>query len=197
MARGDKGSLLDGFHGRLNDFIVIKQRNGKPVICFYPKGKRIKWTANQVEHRQDFKSATWYARHAIKNPEKLAFYKAREHDGINAYNLAIADYMHNPSISSIDIRKARKKDEYLIRVHATDDFIVTRVQITLTDLTGKSSREDAIQFRKTDTWLYRIGSEQLSTILTIKAVAYDYPGHNASLEYHISPEENLKRLPHS
>ncbi len=73
MARGDTTNLLVGFHGRLNDDLVIKQRNGKPVLCCYPKGKKIKWTANQEDHRRVFKRAVRYARNAIKNPERLPF----------------------------------------------------------------------------------------------------------------------------
>ncbi len=197
MARGEHGSLLSGFHGRLNEFIVIKQRNGKPVMCFYPKGKRIKWTDNQKKHRQDFKDAARYASHAINIPERLAFYQEREHDGINAYNLAIADYLHAPVITSINIRKARGQDEYLVQVTAADDFMVTRVMLTLIDFDNKSSRGEARQFRKSDRWVYRIGSGQLSTIHTIRVFAYDYPGHYTIKEYRIDPEDAIRRLPHT
>lgn len=197
MARGDKGSILDGFHGRLNDHIVIKQRNGKPVMCFYPKGKKVKWTENQKKHREVFKRATHYAAWVMSDPEKLAFYQQHEHDGINAYNLAIADYVHKPVIASIDLRKARGTDYYLIRVHATDDFIITGVDISTIDLSGKRAVFKAPRFRKTDVWLYRISSENLSTIHTIRALAYDYTGNHTMKEYVITPDEAMKRLPHS
>ena len=197
MARGEKGSLLNGFHGRLNEFLVIKQRNGKPVLCFYPKGKKINWTENQAKHRLVFKSAAHYARYAIKKPELLTLYRQREHDGINAYNLAIADYLHLPVIVSVDIRKARKRDEYLVRVVAKDDFMVASVKLDLIDIDNKASAEEAKQFRKSDLWIYRIGCKKLSTIHAIRAFAYDYPGHHASREYLISPEEAISRLPHS
>lgn len=74
MARGDTSSLLFGFHGRLDDILVIKQRNGKPVLCLYPKGKKIQWTENQKKHRQDFMLAAIYARNAIKEAECRALY---------------------------------------------------------------------------------------------------------------------------
>ena len=197
MARGDKGTILSGFHGRLDDLIVIKQRNGKPVMCFYPKGKKVKWTENQKKHRIEFQFAIRYARLAIKDPVKLAFYEAREHDGINAYNLAISDYMHKPEIISIDIRKARGCDQYLIRVRAMDDFIVTQVRINLIDLTGNFKQVAPTQFRHTDLWIYRISCQKLSTLHAVKAFAYDNTGNHTMKLYQISPEESLNRLPHS
>ncbi len=197
MARGEKGSLLSGFHGRLNDMMVIKQRNGKPVLCIYPKGRRIKWTENQKKHRMDFKFATIYAAYAVNDPVSLAFYRQYEHDGINAYNLAIADYLHKPEITSIDIRKARGKDQYLIRVRATDDYIVTQVQLNLIELAGTCKREQAKQFRHSGLWICRISSEKLSTVGTIEALAYDYTGNHTLKKHLISPQEASKRLPRS
>jgi len=197
MARGEKGTIFDGFHGRFNEHIVIKHRNGKPIMCFYPKGRKVKWTKNQEEHRQRFKAATEYAKRTLKNADRLAFYQEREHDGINATNLAIADYMHMPEIISIDIRKARKLDQYLIRVHATDDFIVTRVTIDLLDLTGKKFLySDATQFRHSTLWLLRIDGSQLSLAHTIKARAYDLPCNYTDKEYMIPPDEAVKWIPH-
>jgi hypothetical protein len=32
MARGEPGTIFEGFHGRFNDHIVIKHRNGKPIL---------------------------------------------------------------------------------------------------------------------------------------------------------------------
>jgi hypothetical protein len=197
MARGDKGSFFDGIHGRVNDIIVVKMRNGKPVMCCYPKGKKILWTQNQGKHRHSFKIAVRYAVRAIKDPERHAFYLSRLHDGLNAYNLAISDFMNKPVISAVDIRKARSRDAYLVRVHAKDEFMVTRVQLMLSGLDGKGRSAEATRYRKTDIWTYRIDGEQLSQIHTIRALAYDYPGHFAEMDYTINPEEALKQLPHS
>ncbi len=198
MARGDKGSILDGFHGRLNEHIVIKQRNGKPVLCFYPQGKKVKWTENQKIHRQRFKDATAYAKQVMKNPDRLAFYRTYEQDGINAANLAIRDYMHEPEINSIDIRKSRKTDQYLIRVHATDNFIITKVDIALRDLSGKFIlATDANQFRHTTLWLLKIDIEQLCQVHTIRVRAHDYTGNITVKDHNISPREAMKWIHHS
>ena len=198
MARGEKGSPFDGFHGRINDMFVIKQRNGKPVLCFYPKGRKVKWTENQKNYRQEFKWATRYASHALKIPEKLKFYQEREREGVNAYNLAVADYILKPAITSIRIRKSRWPEQYLVQVVATDEFIITGVQVQLFDLAGKNiDRADATRFRHTDRWLYRVNSEKLSTVARIRAFAWDYTGHTAEMDYLVTPEEALKWLPHS
>jgi hypothetical protein len=53
MTKVDKGSILNGFHGRLNDFMVVKQRNGKTIVCFYPQGQKVKWTENQKARGTD------------------------------------------------------------------------------------------------------------------------------------------------
>jgi hypothetical protein len=194
--KGDKGTVFDGFHGRLNEFIVIQQRNGKPVMCFYPQKKKVKWTENQEKHRKEFKRAVRYARNTLKFPERLAFYQSREHDGINAYNLAIADYLHPPVIASIDIRKARNQNDYLVRVKATDNILVTRVVLRLVDLSGRMEDAEMTRFRKSDLWLYRISAGKLSTIRMFTASAYDFTSNYASMDYTISPEESINRLPH-
>ena len=197
MARGDKDSLFFGFHGRINDQIVIKQRNGKPVLCFYPKRDKVKWTENQKLHRREFKMATMYAKMIMKNSGKRLFYEEREHDGINVWNLAIADFLIKPVINSIHIRKARGFDQYLIQVLATDNFLITGVRIDLFDLSGIFMEQvHATQFRHTDRWMFRINSEKLSTVGHIKALAKDNVGHCATMEYMVGPED-LKRLPHS
>ena len=105
------------------------------------------------DHRHIFKRAVRYARHAIKDPERLAFCRSREHDDINAYNLAISDLMHKPVISSVNIRKARKNKEYLVRVRATDNFIITGVKICLVFFDGSRQIAEASRFRKSDLWI--------------------------------------------
>ena len=198
MLNRDKRNIFSGFHGRFNDDIVFKQRQGKTILCCYPKGQKVKWTENQKEHRVKFKLATMYAGSVMKNPEKLLFYQEREHDDINAYNLAIADYLKRPVISSIQVRKSRERGQYLVQVRATDEFIITGVEIQLFDLSGKfMERVHATQFRHTARWIYKIERGKLGTVALIKAIADDYAGHCAVMDYLISPEDAIKWLPHS
>jgi len=124
-----------------------------------------------------------------------AFYKSREHNDINAYNLAIADFMHSPVISSVDIRKARSQEGYLVRVTATDNFMVTRVKLSLLYSDGKWREETATRYRKSDVWIWRTESDQLSKISTIRAQAYDFPGHSTLVEWHPATREPFKILP--
>ena len=197
MLNKDKNNIFSGFYGRYNDEIVFKQRKGKTILCCYPKGKTIRWTTNQKEHRVKFKLASLYAGSVMKNPEKLKFYREREHDDVNAYNLAIADYLNRPVISSIQVRKARGRDQYLVQVRATDEFLITRVEIQLFDLSGKlMERAHATQFRHTDRWIYRVTGRKLCTIAFIRAIADDYTGHSVVAEYRVSPEDAKKWLPH-
>ncbi len=103
--------------------------------------------------------------------------------------------MNRPVITAIAIRKARNTAEYLVRVHAPDNFMVTGVQIILLFFDGSRQTAAATRYRQSDLWRCRIRGELLSRVHTLRAVAFDFPGNAAEVDYMISPVEAARFIP--
>lgn len=76
---------------------VLRQRNGKTVMCKLPKPYPPK-TATQLANQERFKKANNFAKAAIKDPEKKAHYKAIAKRGQTAFNAAFQDAYHKPEV---------------------------------------------------------------------------------------------------
>ena len=91
---------------------------------------------------------------------------------LSAYNFAFADCMKPPVIHSIERR------DHCIRVHATDNILVTRVQVSVLDDSGNTLESGDATRSDGDWWEYTPGVEGRR----ILAKAFDLPRNSARLE---------------
>ncbi|MGA3013157.1 MAG: hypothetical protein ABSD71_03870 [Bacteroidales bacterium] len=92
MAIVDDNILLKYRHGKLGNEIY-RVVNGKTVVSKAPDYSKIKWSQAQKENRTLLAKASAYAREAIKDPEKCAFYEKKKKSNQNAFNVAVAEFM--------------------------------------------------------------------------------------------------------
>jgi hypothetical protein len=92
MAIVDDNIILKYRRGKVGKEIyrVVK---GKTVLSKAPDYSKIKWSDAQKQNRIQMAQASAYAREAIKDPEKLAFYLKKKKPNQNAFNVAVAEFM--------------------------------------------------------------------------------------------------------
>ena len=91
---------MRGTSGTVNEELVFRQRFGKTVICKlpceYPPS-----TDKQIANQERFKRANDFAKAAIKDPAKKAYYKSIAKQGQTAFNAAFQDAYHKPEVEVI------------------------------------------------------------------------------------------------
>jgi hypothetical protein len=93
MAKITVSSMFSDLYGKLGGFVFRRSRKGKTILSRRPNMSRVKWSKAQKEHRRRFRAAVAYARAAMKDPVKKAYYEqiALERDSI-PFNMAVSEY---------------------------------------------------------------------------------------------------------
>ncbi len=142
---------IKGFSGRIGNLIFRQMPDGSTVVSPAPKKKnsrqkkraKEKRSPSQKAHNERFSDSSSYARWASRQNPVYAELAAAD-PMRNAYNFAISDWFHPPEIQRVERRGKH------IRVEATDNIQVARVQVTLLDEEGKVlERESAPRGRGT------------------------------------------------
>ena len=88
---------MRGASGKHADQVVLRQRFGKTVVCKMPCEYPPK-TAKQLANQERFKRANDFAKAAIKDPEKKAYYKSIAKPGQTYFNAAFQDAYNKPEV---------------------------------------------------------------------------------------------------
>ena len=122
--------LTKAFSGALGGLVFRQLPNGSVVVSLAPKFHRRKFSKGQKEHQQRFREASDYARGAARvHP----IYAERAKETMKtAYNIALSDWFNPPVVHQVQQRDG------CILVEATDNVLVTKVQVTILDEEGKS-----------------------------------------------------------
>lgn len=182
MARVPKNSLLHGISGKLGN-LVLRQVGGQTVVqAAETPGRRAPRSPAQQAHLDRMYRAQLYAKAQVRDPAA----KARYTTGIDlrrrsAYAVAIADYMHAPEISAVDVRRYHGQPGDPIFITATDDFAVVRVSVCLRNAGGSLLEEGPAELLPTGKgWRYtaRIATG-MGQQVHVEAEACDYAGNVA------------------
>jgi hypothetical protein len=110
MAIVKRNSIMRGASGKLGDELVVRQRNGETVYCKPPRPYPPK-TANQIANQERFKRANDFAKAAVKDPEKKAYYQSIKKPRQTAFNAAFQDAYHKPEVEVSVAEKVVVKTE--------------------------------------------------------------------------------------
>jgi hypothetical protein len=88
---------MRGASGKHADQMVLRQRNGQTVLCKMPCEYPPK-TAKQLANQERFKRANDFAKAAIKDPEKKAYYQSIAKPTQTAFNAAFQDAYNKPEV---------------------------------------------------------------------------------------------------
>ena len=108
MATSTTNVLLHGVYGKVGGLFVVRQRNGKAVICKLPRPYEKPPTKGQLQNRERFRKANEFAKTAILDPEKKKYYAAKAKPGQSAYNAAFKDAFHGEGVPDIGLSVDRQ-----------------------------------------------------------------------------------------
>jgi hypothetical protein len=130
MAKVVSNILVRGLSGGLGDQLMFRRlRDGRTILCVKPDFSKRKFSKGQKDHQSRFKEAAAYAREAAKTQPIYAQLAAGTMK--TAYNIALSDWFNLPVIRRIE------RTGNLIRIQASDNVLVTRVQVSILDEAGK------------------------------------------------------------
>lgn len=172
MAKTRTNALLEGFTGSIGELVAKRSRSGRLYLSrkpSYPGGRQ--FTAAQLAHQARFKAAAAYARQAART--EPAYAALAKKTGQPAYNVALSDYLHPPTIAAVE----RMGDT--LRIHATDEVAVVRVTVTALGADGRVLAEGAATPAEIDGW-WRF--DLAAGAARARVTALDRPGNEAVKE---------------
>jgi hypothetical protein len=170
---------IEGMSGQLGD-LVFREMRGKTVVS-RKATMTTEPTEGQLAHRERFKKAVAYGRSALADMEVRVMYEeAAKRRDVPVFSVAIADYFHAPTINSVDVMGYHGEIGNAINIHATDDFGVKKVYVTIKDTQGHSIESgEAVQSAPdSDLWIYT-ATKQGQPLAKFQFVAVDRPGGTA------------------
>jgi hypothetical protein len=189
MSRIDNNPLLTGACGMLGKAIVFRQLHGKTILSKRPK-RPATITAHQEIMRSRFQRAVEYAKKQMQNEQRKAEYAGAIDDRRHsAYAVALTDCMTAPKVNAIDHSNYRGTPGDTFIIHATDDFKVTEVSVTIFNGNGIMIEQGNAILAPglKEQWRYVITKTNSTLAGTrILAQAMDQPGNVGLLEVVIS-----------
>lgn len=184
MAQSKNNIITHGMSGKIGDLIVFRNVNGKTIVASKPAERKGEFSEGQKENQKRFQQATIYAKAAVADPTLKDQYKAVAKEGESSYNVALADFMHAPDISEVNLSKYNGKAGGKISISATDDFKVTEVFVIILNQDGTEVEEGyAQQTAGGVEWIYTATANNDSlTGDKIIIRASDLPGHTTKVE---------------
>jgi len=150
MAKARKNLVVEGLSGSIWELVFRQMPDGSTRVSQKPDFSKRVFSQGQKDHQRRFQEAVAYAREAAKSQPVYA--ELAKGTTKNAYNWALSDWFNPPIIHSVE-----RKDG-MIRVEASDNVKVARVQVRVLDEAGHVLEEgDAQQLNpgsKTRTWTY-------------------------------------------
>jgi hypothetical protein len=186
MARVKKNVVMKGLSGSLGDQLVIKQdKGGRTIVSVMPTFPDDReFSDAQKEHMEDFREATQYAKAAAR--VEAIYAEKAEDTPMSAYNVAVADWFHEPEIGDLDLSGWTGQAGEPIRIRALDDVKVERVTVLITDTAGALIEQGAAEQVDSLWWVYTTTKPAAGEPKVI-AVARDLPGNIAQMVVEITP----------
>jgi hypothetical protein len=173
MAKVTLSGSVTVFRGKIGNLIFRQMPNGTIVVSAAPpklygrqkKRAKLKRSPKQQAHNSHFKDAVRYAKAAQIQPFYAELAAVRPMN--TAYSLALGDLLKPPVIHRIE------RGERCILVEASDNIMVTRVQVTLLGEDGAALEKGAAVRREGNWWEYAAQAQGKTVI----AEAWDLPGN--------------------
>jgi hypothetical protein len=158
MAHTTENSLVKFFGGRFGN-MVFRNYDGMSVLSPRPVFKDRKFSEAQKACQQRFGKGPAWARKALADPELAAFYNSKATKRVNAWNLAMSDYLRNPRISEIDLKYYHGQKGDTISVEAHDRFRVAAVIVTIINALGFDVESGLAVHIPGGPWVYQAMAE--------------------------------------
>jgi hypothetical protein len=168
MAKVVSNILVRGVSGGLGrDLMLRRLKDGRTVLCVKPDFSKRKFSSGQKTHQSRFKEASAYAREAAKTKPIYAELAAGTMK--TAYNVALSDWFNPPVIHNVE------RTGNLVRVEASDNVLVARVQVSVLDEAGKILEKVEAVRKENDWWEATVTAQG-----RVLAEAWDLAGNRSA-----------------
>lgn len=176
MAKVRSNLVLHGLSGMLGKQIVIRKSKDGYVLSAAPDRSGLVMSAAQKAHQDQFRQAIAYSKGARSQPEYEAAAEAR---GLSTHNVAVADFLHPPEITKLDVSEYHGDVGQPIVITAIDDVKVKSVGVLISAEDGTFVEKGAAQQSTTDAtlWTYTTTAKAKTGAVKIVADAADLAAH--------------------
>ena len=123
--------------GMLGESVSLRKVNGRVVVKNRPRRKMTSTSEALAAVKAKFLEAVAYAKRQMEQPDAREEYATGITAKIkSAFGVAFRDYLVAPTVGPIFTIDYHGAIGDLIAVKATDDFMVTKVKIVITDAAG-------------------------------------------------------------
>jgi hypothetical protein len=159
----------------IGEIFIIRKVRGQLQLIRRPRTKPKRPTAKQIRMRNRFKLATEYASQVAADQEAASLYVPRITSRYPTVRMvALRDFMNPPVIHSATLASDH------IRIHVTDDFMVTQVKVKIIDKNKRMVAEgEAVRDTRYDAWWNFSMSPKVAALSNffVKIEARDRPGN--------------------
>jgi hypothetical protein len=171
MAKVKNNLVMSGLSGSLGpDHYVRTTRDGRTIISKKPSFDNRQFSEGQLNVQSRTKQAAAYAKVASK--ENPIYAQKAAGTALNAYNVALRDWLKPPVIRRIEWYDGR------VRVSAHDDLMVTRVTVSILNEDGQLLEQGEAELVLGARWEYQAANRG-----QIQVEAWDLAGNVARQEY--------------
>jgi hypothetical protein len=156
-----KNSLMQDISGALGT-LLFRNVQGRIIVSARPSELPRSWKRRQTPiqkfNRDRFREATHYAKAMMRDPAMKEYYWqiARKLKLPNGYTAAIADFLRNTKIESVNTKRYTGKVGGSIFITARKkDFSINEVNVTLTTKEGKEIEKGKAAKTLSGQWIYR------------------------------------------
>lgn len=178
VAKVKLNPVLELINGKVGD-LVFKRYQDKVVIARKVDPSDQEPTPAQQAVRERFRAGALYGKQAAADPAVKALYVARAKAKAQPFfSLMVADYLHAPTVTAVDLEGYTGAAGETIWVTAFDDFEVTAVKVSLADADGVVLEAGAAVLEN-GRWTYTTTTTAApGTAVTVTATALDRPGNS-------------------
>jgi hypothetical protein len=184
MAKIKLNPLFAGISGKVGNLVIKKSKNGGVIVAKSPDMARVKPSKAQLAQRKAFEKASEYAKSALADETRRAFYEAlAEARKTTARALCIADYLKAPTVDDLVFSQYHGQVGDRIWIMTDDNVGVVEVNVKLSKADGTLIEygKAVEQYAGSGYWEYvATVPVPLGTDIFISAEAFDRPGNRAT-----------------
>jgi hypothetical protein len=174
---------FDEFRGSVNN-LTYRKSYGKTFASVKADRSNVQLSEAQIAHQQRFSAAAAYGKIVMADPAARALYQqAAKERNMPFFALTVADFMHTPSITDMDLSAYNGQVNDVIKIQAQDDFSVASVHVALVNAVNEAPIENGFAVETapgSGLWIYTVTAAMPGkSDVRVNVVATDRPGGTA------------------
>lgn len=174
--------MFEQVSGQMGD-LVYRVVRGRTIISRKPLVSAEGPTPEQAEQRERFKQAVAYGKIAMSDETVRALYEAAARlKNSPVFALTVADFLHAPTVESVDLSAYTGQTGDPIHIYASDDFGVIGVHVSISDSLGDPIESGNAEPTTDGTGRWRYTAQNAipaGISLNVSVTATDRPGGTA------------------